>query len=112
MANVRKLGVRFVRLDMSLARLAVVSDSAFHAMEFEGLAIRGCVIMLLEAKDDVLQTGATYRIVMLDWYSRKQNNVVRSTYAAELMALLDALGRGHLVERSLDRGQRRSDVCE
>ncbi|CAK0852886.1 unnamed protein product, partial [Prorocentrum cordatum] len=95
--NVKQLGVRFIELDATRVRLAVVSDSAFHAMEFEGLAIRGCVIMLLEAGDEVLQTGSTYRIVMLDWYSRKQNNVVRSTYAAELMALLDALGTGTLM---------------
>ncbi|CAK0800860.1 unnamed protein product [Prorocentrum cordatum] len=97
MVNAKQLGVRFIELDMTRVRLAVVSDSAFHAMEFEGLAIRGCVIMLLEADDEVLQTGTTYRIVMLDWYSRKQNNVVRSTYAAELMALLDALGTGTLM---------------
>eukprot|EP00959_Pyramimonas_sp_CCMP1952_P024050 504596-Pyramimonas_sp.AAC.1 len=38
---------------------------------------------------------------MLDWYSRKQNNVVRSTYAAELMALLDALGTGTLMNVAL-----------
>eukprot|EP00959_Pyramimonas_sp_CCMP1952_P085462 1787685-Pyramimonas_sp.AAC.1 len=57
--------------------------------------------MLLESDDDVLQTGSTYRIVMLDWYSRKQNNVVRSTYAAELMALLDALGTGTLMNVAL-----------
>ena len=42
LANVKKLGVRFIQLDMNYVRLAVVSDSAFHAMEFEGLAIRGC----------------------------------------------------------------------
>ena len=78
-------------------------------MEFEGLAIRGCVIMLLEAKDEVLKTGSTYRIVMLDWYSRKQSTVVRSTYAAELMALLDALGTGTLLNIALteiDQGVR------
>ncbi|CAK0801133.1 unnamed protein product, partial [Prorocentrum cordatum] len=101
MVNSNQLGVRFIELDMTRVRLAVVSDSAFHAMEFEGLAIRGCVIMLLESDDDVLQTGSTYRIVMLDWYSRKQNNVVRSTYAAELMALLDALGTGTLMNVAL-----------
>ncbi|CAK0813698.1 unnamed protein product, partial [Prorocentrum cordatum] len=73
MVNSNQLGVRFIELDMTRVRLAVVSDSAFHAME----------------------------IVMLDWYSRKQNNVVRSTYAAELMALLDALGTGTLMNVAL-----------
>ena len=101
LTNVKQLGVRFIALDMPRVRLAVVSDSAFHAMEFEGLAIRGCVIMLLETGDEVLRTGSTYRVVMLDWYSRKQNTVVRSTYAAELMALLDALGTGTLMNVAL-----------
>ncbi|CAK0831488.1 unnamed protein product [Prorocentrum cordatum] len=101
MVNSKQLGVRFIELNMPRVRLTVVSDSAFHAMEFEGLAIRGCVIMLLEADAEVLQTGSTYKIMMLDWYSRKQNNVVRSTYAAELMALLDALGTSTLMNVAL-----------
>eukprot|EP00959_Pyramimonas_sp_CCMP1952_P384492 8058076-Pyramimonas_sp.AAC.1 len=101
MATVKQLGARFIALSLDRARLAVISDSAFHAMEFEGLAIRGCVIMLLEASEEVLKTGSTHKIVMLDWYSRKQNNVVRSTYAAELMALLDALGTGALLDVAL-----------
>eukprot|EP00959_Pyramimonas_sp_CCMP1952_P326266 6829506-Pyramimonas_sp.AAC.1 len=66
MTHVQQLGVRFDALSPDRVRLAVVSDSAFHAMEFEGLAIRGCVIMLLEASEEVVQTGSTYKIVMLD----------------------------------------------
>eukprot|EP00959_Pyramimonas_sp_CCMP1952_P391965 8213845-Pyramimonas_sp.AAC.1 len=70
-------------------------------MEFEGLAIRGCVIMLLETSGEVPQTGSTYRIVIVGWYSRKRSNVVMSTCAAELMALFDALGTGTLMNVAL-----------
>ncbi|CAK0838336.1 unnamed protein product [Prorocentrum cordatum] len=91
MANVKQLGVRFVELEMT----------PFHAMEFEGLAIRGCVIMLLETSGEVPQTGSTYRIVIVGWYSRKRSNVVMSTCAAELMALFDALGTGTLMNVAL-----------
>ena len=42
---------------------------------------------------------------MLDWYSRKHSRAVRSTYAAELLSLLDALGQGDLVATAIDEIQ-------
>ena len=39
---------------------------------------------------------------MLDWYARKHSRVVRSTYAAELLSLLDAVGQGNLVATAMD----------
>ena len=42
---------------------------------------------------------------MLDWYARKHSRVVRSTYAAELLSLLDAIGRGNLIATVIEEIQ-------
>ena len=42
---------------------------------------------------------------VLDWYSRKRSRVVRSTYAAELLGLLDAVGQGNLIATAIDEVQ-------
>ena len=39
---------------------------------------------------------------MLDCYARKHSRVVRSTYAAESLSLLDAVGQGNMVATALD----------
>ena len=39
---------------------------------------------------------------MLDWYARKHSRVVRSTYAAELLSLIDAVGQGNSIASCLD----------
>ena len=39
---------------------------------------------------------------MLDWYSKKHSRVVRSTYAAELLSLLDATNQGRLLQLCLE----------
>ena len=44
-----------------------------------------------------LPTEVPWKCVVLDWYSRKHTHVVRSTFAAELHALLDALGQAALI---------------
>jgi len=41
-----------------------------------------------------LPTDSAWECVCLDWYARKHTHVVRSTFAAELYALLDAVGQG------------------
>ena len=43
---------------------------------------------------------------VLDSYSRKHSRVVRSTYAAELLSLLDAVGQGNLIATAIDEVQR------
>ena len=42
---------------------------------------------------------------MLDWYARKHSRVVRSTYAAELLSLLDAIGQGNLIATAIEEIQ-------
>jgi len=43
-----------------------------------------------------LVSGRTLRCQVLDWVSRKHVHVIRSTYAAELHTLLDAINQGLL----------------
>ena len=46
--------------------------------------------------------GMTVRLHLLDWYSRKHTRVVRSTFAAELLSLLDAVNQGNVIKIALD----------
>ena len=91
----KRLGVRYQRLQEPL-RLIALSDSAFKAQDYDGLVMRGCVIMLAEAVTDEdcstgkpfaqshkpWATGMTVRVHLLDWYSRKHTRVARSRFAA------------------------------
>ena len=47
-------------------------------------------------------TGTTIQFHLLDWYSRKHTRVVRSTFAAELLSLLDAVNQGNVIKIALD----------
>lgn len=75
-------------------RLVVITDSAFKAGDTAGLAIRGYILCLM------CGTGTTdpggYPLV-LDYFSRRQSHVCRSTYAAELHALLDGTNQALLI---------------
>eukprot|EP00973_Karenia_brevis_P094275 12421634-Karenia_brevis.AAC.1 len=94
--NLARLGIRYVTLNGNVS-LAVVSDGAFKAMEFEGLAVRGCLLLLVYG-DRELPHQRAWQWVFLDWYSKEHNHVVRSTFAAELHALIDAVGQGTLLD--------------
>ena len=90
-----------------------LSDSAFKAQDYQGLVMRGCIIVLAELgsassssnQDASLQPGQQVRCQVLDWYARKHSRVVRSTYAAELLSLLDAVGQGNMVATAMDEIQ-------
>ena len=71
--------------------------------------MRGCIVLLAEgdrptsgAPAPALVTGQEVKCQVLDWYSRKHSRVVRSTYAAELLSLLDAVGQGNIITTALD----------
>ena len=49
-----------------------------------------------------LRSGQEVRGQVLDGCARKRSRVVRSTYAAELLSLLDAVGQGNLLATALD----------
>ena len=93
--HAKEMGIRFIHLPEP-CRLVVVSDSAFKAEEYAGLAMRGCIIMMVSASVD-LPTTQAWSCVVLDWFARKHTHVVRSTFAAELHALLDAVGQAMLI---------------
>ena len=117
--NKTRLGVWFRKLQGPL-RLMTLSDSAFKAQDYQGLVMRGCIILLIEAGSSsgglppadpsskssgsppALKTGQEVRCQVLDWYARKHSRVVRSTYAAELLSLIDAVGQGNLIASWLD----------
>ena len=99
-SNLTALGIRFKRLAPPL-RLVCISDSAFKALEFEGLAMRGYVAVLVSADAEPLRAGQDLNCAILDFYSRKQQHVVRSTFAAELHALLDACSQAALLAVTL-----------
>lgn len=95
-SHVGELGIRYVHLEPPV-RLVVVSDSAFRAQDHSGLAMRGCLIMLASACTN-LPMQEPWKCVALDWYSRRHTHVVQSTYAAELHAVIDAVGQGTLID--------------
>ena len=75
--------------------------------------MRGCVILLIESAQNnsgdaspAFSSGQEVKCQVLDWYSRKHSRVVRSTYAAELLSLLDAVGQGNLIATAIDEVQR------
>ena len=74
--------------------------------------MRGCIVLLAEASQPssgvstpALVPGQEVKCQVLDWYSRKHSRVVRSTYAAELLSLLDAVGQGNLIATAIDEVQ-------
>jgi hypothetical protein len=76
-------------------RLVGFTDSAFKAMENEGsgLALRGLAILLCAeiAGDMVFTAGEPVTVNLLEWLVRRLRRVVRSTFAAELNALIDSI---------------------
>jgi len=77
-------------------KVVVVSDSAFKAQDLRGLVMRGFLVLLMEDTAELV-SGRTLRCQVLDWISRKHVHVTRSTYAAELHTLLDAINQGLLL---------------
>ena len=74
-------------------KVAVISDAAFRREDSTGLAMRGCIIALAEAHDS--HPGGKLQIV--DFYSKRQRRIVRSTFGAELNALVDGFEIGKLL---------------
>ena len=94
-------------------------DSAFRATEPDCLAVRAAVTLVVEASTFFKNMGG--RSVVLDFYSRKQPRVCRSTFSAELASqddgissaitwqvMLNEIAYGplaaHQIQWSLDRG--------
>ena len=56
--------------------------------------------MLVSARED-LPLRQPWQCVILDWYSRKHTHVARSTFAAKLHALIDAIGQSMLINLAI-----------
>lgn len=89
-----RLGIKYRRLHGPI-ELVVITDAAFKALEYEGLAMRGCIVVAMSRV--ALEVGKKFECTVLDFYARKQTHVVRSTFAAELMAMIDAVQCGSLI---------------
>lgn len=76
-------------------RIVAISDSAFRKEDAVGLAIRGAIIALVDALFGADALGGAVHV--LEFYSRKQRRVTRSTFSAELNALSDAIDIGRLI---------------
>ena len=74
-------------------RVVCISDSAFKKEDQEGLAMRGALICIVERHD--WHPGGNLHVI--EHYSRKQKRVVRSTFAAEINALVDSYEFGKLL---------------
>ena len=107
----KRLGVWFRRVRTPV-RVMTLSDSAFKAQDYQGLVMRGFIVRLIEVPGpkggDASLTrvpGGEVRCQVLDWYARKHSRVVRSTYAAELLSLLDAIGQGNLIATAIKKSR-------
>ena len=74
-------------------RIVCISDRAVKREDSEGLAMRGAFVCIVQDIPD--SPGGQLHII--EHYSRKQKRVVRSTFAAELHALVDSIEHGKLL---------------
>jgi hypothetical protein len=74
-------------------KVLTISDSAFKKEDCTGLAMRGALICIAEKNDST--PGGNLHVI--EFYSRKQRRITRSTFAAELHGLADAVEFSKLV---------------
>jgi hypothetical protein len=79
-------------------RLVAISDSAFKSDGTDCLAMRSGVIALCN-KDGIVK--GTNDLQVLEFVSKKQSKVCRSTYAAELHSGLDLVGLAMVINAAL-----------
>ena len=79
--------------------LVAVSDSSFKGEEQEHFAVRSGIIAL--ASENGVIKGEN-QLQVLDFVSKKQGKVCRSTYAAELHSALDLVGLGMIINSALN----------
>ena len=85
----KKFFLTYCRLQNPI-KILDVSDSAFRTEDTSGLALRGAIIGVCEDKAAVNGTpGGTFHVI--EYFSRKQRRVTRSTFAAELHGLADSV---------------------
>ena len=100
-AKRHKVGIWYCELKGEL-RLVCWSDAAFQAIpeEGSGLALRGCCI-ILTGDDPASPTSQDGTCHLLEYLCKRQRRVVRSTFSAELNALIDAMEIAILVQMAM-----------
>jgi len=90
------LTIRFHKVQ-GPTKLAIVSDSAYKAADPDCLAIKSGIIMLMHDGPN-----SNCKVAPIEWLSKKQQHVCRSTYAAELHSSLDLVGMGMIVSSAFN----------
>ena len=101
-----ELGMRYVELVEPL-RLVAVSDSAFKAQEFVGLAMRGCIIMLVSATSD-LPTTKAWKCAVIDFLLTKTHACGTLDVCCGTPCSDRCSGSGHIGESGHHRALQRS----
>ena len=78
-------------------KLITISDSAFRTEPQSNLAMRGAIIGVCEAQE----SNRGGRVHVLEFFARKQRRVCRSTFAAELNGIADALEIARLINMTI-----------
>ena len=91
-ANPRKL--TYPKMSYPTA-LVQISDAAFKAKAEDGLSVRGLISVRI-CLNDIVQGKAEAKCHMVDWVSKAQRHVTRSTFSSELFAATDAVDIGLL----------------
>jgi hypothetical protein len=80
-------------------KVIAISDAAFRREDPSALAMRGAIVGLCERHDQAATPGG--RIHILEFYSRRQRRVTRSTFAAETQALVDSYEVARVITMTL-----------
>ena len=97
-----KLGVWYERINSDWIRILGFTDAAFKAQEGEstGLALRGLAVLIAadpfhgqrpQGKQSATAVNREEIVHLIEWLVRRLRRVVRSTFSAELNALIDTI---------------------
>ena len=71
-------------------RVVAISDAVFKKEDSTGHVVCGCTTAIMPKKDTLEVDLRSSTVHMIDYASRKQRHVTRSTFAAELFSATDA----------------------
>jgi hypothetical protein len=85
-AKRKPVHLQYNKLPGNSFRVSCISDAAFRREDETGLALRGAIIGVTN-----LQPGDPGGVIhFIEWFSKRQRRVVRSTFGSELNALADS----------------------
>ena len=92
-------GVRYRKMTKYPNSLVQFSDSGFKARSEDGLSVRGLVSLRMAADD--LKSPSSAPCHVLEFVSKSQRHVTRSTFSSELFAATDSIDSGVLTRLAL-----------